>query len=246
MFTFFSKKNFIVDFLEGMTDIHCHILPAIDDGSKDEEMSLEMLGMYLNLGYTGLVATPHIMKGFYENSSTSITHSLEKFRELLDKNNFQDFKVGAAAEYMLDEGFDPLTNRKDLLPISQNKVLVEMSYLQKAIYVESQLFELRKQGFEPVMAHPERYPYLTNIEEVQRFKDLGCYLQLNLLALGNHYGSHATKQAQDLLANNKYDFLATDAHHPGHLNILKKITISKKLVPHFEALANNTKESILL
>lgn len=246
MFTFFTKKNFIVDFLEGLVDIHCHILPGIDDGSKDEEMSLEMLRMYIDLGYTGLIATPHIMKGFYDNTSATIIQSLSQFQALLKNNDFEKIKVGAAAEYMLDEGFDPLTTKKELLTVSENRVLVEMSYLQKAIYVESQIFELQKQGFKPILAHPERYPYLTNIEEVQRFKNLGCSLQLNLLALGNHYGSHATKQAHELLINNKYDFFATDAHHPGHLKILKRITISKKLMPYFEALANNTKEGIIL
>ncbi len=244
MLSFFSKKHYVVDYLEGLTDMHCHILPGIDDGSKNNDMTLEMMDCYKELGYIGLIATPHIMSGFYENTSASIAKSLIAFKSLLVENGFENFKVHAAAEYMLDEGFDKLSINKDLLPIKGNKVLVEMSYFQKAIYVDSQIFDLRQQGYEPILAHPERYSYLTDMSQVLKFKDSGCYLQLNLLSLGNHYGSQAAKQAYNLLLNSKYDFMATDAHHPGHFKALKRLTISKKMLPYFEALVMNTKERI--
>lgn len=245
MFSFFSKKYFIVDYLEGLTDMHCHILPGIDDGAKDEAMSLEMLNAYKELGYTGVIATPHIMEGYYGNTSTSITESLENFKRLMVKEGFGEFHISAASEYMLDEGFDKLSEKKDLLPIKGKKVLVEMSYLQKPIFVDQQIFDLQQQGFEPILAHPERYPYLTDMAKVLRFKDHGCYLQLNLLSLGNYYGPQAAKQAFNLLLNAKYDFMGTDAHTPGHLEALKRITISKKLLPHFQMLVGNTKQGLL-
>lgn len=245
MFSFFSKKYFIVDFLEGLTDMHCHLLPGIDDGAKDEAMALEMLGLYKEMGFTGLIATPHIMQGYYNNSSASITQTLEKFKIVMSNEGFEGFKISAASEYMLDEGFDKLSENKDLLTIYANKVLVEMSYLQKPIFVDSQIFDLQQQGFEPILAHPERYPYLTNIDMVTRFKDQGCLLQLNLLSLGNHYRPQAAKQAFNLLMAGKYDFMGTDAHHPGHLNALKRITIPKKMLPYFQELVAKTKHGLL-
>lgn len=245
MFSFFSKKYFIADYLEGLVDMHCHVLPGIDDGAKDDSVSVDMLNHYKDLGYSGLIATPHIMDGYYNNSSTTVTETLKHFRDLVVEEGFEGFKVSAAAEYMLDEGFDKLSKVKDLLPIHGRKVLVEMSYLQKPIYVDSQIFDLQQQGFEPILAHPERYPYLADMSQVLNFKEKGCYLQLNMLALSKHYGSRATKQAFDLLSHGKYDFIGTDAHHPGHLRAIKQITIAKKLLPSFEALIGNTKERLL-
>lgn len=244
MFSFFSKKYFIADYLGGLTDMHCHILPGIDDGAKNEAASLEMMNLYIDLGYKGLVATPHIMEGFYGNTSTSITESLKSFKALISREGFENFETSAAAEYMLDEGFNRLSNKKDLLPIKGNKVLVEMSYLQKPIYVDSQIFDLQQQGFEPILAHPERYSYLHRMPDVLYFKKLGCALQLNLLSLGNHYGSRALHQAFELLMNGKYDFMGTDAHHSSNLSILKQITIPKRMLIYFEALVTNTKEGL--
>ena len=245
MFSFFHKKHFIVDFLEGLTDMHCHILPGIDDGAKNESIALEMLGLYIELGYKGIIATPHIMEGYYNNTGAGIKESLKNFKNVMSENGYENFHISAASEYMLDDGFDKLSEQKDLLTIKGNKVLVEMPYLQKPIFVDTQIFDLQQQGFEPILAHPERYPYLSNMEQILKFKEHGCLLQLNLLALNNHYGAQAGKQALTLLYNGKYDFLGTDAHHPEHLKSIKRITISKKLIPYFEALVEKTKTGLL-
>lgn len=245
MLSFFTKKYFIADYLEGLTDMHCHVLPGIDDGAKDDAMALEMLSQYKELGYTGLIATPHIMQGYYNNTSDSITETLDTFKILMSEKGFGEFHISAASEYMLDEGFDKLSEKKDLLPIKGNKVLVEMSYLRKPVFADSQIFDLQQRGFEPILAHPERYPYLTDMAKVVRFKEQGCYLQLNLLSLGNYYGPQAAKQAFNLLLNGKYDFMGTDAHIPGHLEALKQIKISKKFLPYFQMLVGNTKQGLL-
>lgn len=244
MFSFFRKKHFIADYLEGLTDMHCHILPGIDDGSEDNEMSLTMLNQFIDLGYTGIIATPHIMEGMYQNSSSKILRELKTFRKLIAENGFQGFSVDASAEYMLDQGFDNLLVNRDFLPITGKKILVEMSYFQQNIYVESQIFDLQQHGFEPILAHPERYPYLRQTEDVIMFQRKGCYLQLNILALSGHYGPAVYKRSIDLLAKNHYDFIGTDAHKPAHLEKLKEITISKKLIAPIEALVNTTKENM--
>ena len=245
MLSFFHKKYFIVDYLEGLTDMHCHILPGIDDGAKNETIALEMLGLYTDLGYKGVIATPHIMEGYYNNTAAGIKETLKDLESVMSENGYGDFHITAASEYMLDEGFDKLSEQKDLLTIKGNKVLVEMSYLQKSVFIDTQIFDLQQQGFEPILAHPERYPYLANMEQILKFKEHGCLLQLNLLALNNHYGAQAGRQALTLLSNGKYDFLGTDAHHPEHLKSIKRITISKKLVPNFEALVEKTKIGLL-
>lgn len=241
---FFTKKCFIADYLEGLTDMHCHVIPDIDDGAKDQEMSLKMLKQYTELGYIGLVATPHIMEGFYDNTAKRIGVKFKEFESMVKEGGFSDFRILAAAEYMMDPGFDDLIDKKEILTVVGNKVLVEMSYLQRSFGVTDQFFNLQQQGFVPILAHPERYQYLTDMYEVLKFKKKGCLLQLNLLSLGGHYGKQVSELAFDLLINGHYEFLGTDAHHPGHFQVLKNITISKKSVQHFEALVERTKENL--
>ena len=213
--------------------MHCHVLPNIDDGAKNDEMSLAMLKQYTELGFIGLIATPHIMEGFYDNTAAGI---------LAKKNGYHDFCVSVAAEYMMDRGLDDLIGKSELLPLIGKKVLVEMSFLQSSLGVSNQLFLMQQQSFIPVLAHPERYQYLTDLSKVLAFKKKGCLLQLNLLSLGGHYGKQVTHQAFSLLENGHYEFLGTDAHHPGHFQVLKQITIPKKSIQYFQALVERTKE----
>lgn len=241
MFSFFTKKYHIADYLHGLTDFHCHLLPEIDDGAQSPEVSLEMIGEYKSLGYKGVIATPHIMEDFYSNNTAIILAKLDEFQNFLSESGFTDFSVKAAAEYMMDKQFDSLVLKKDLLPLVGKKVLVEMSYLQKMIYTDSQLFELKQQGFTPILAHPERYVYLKDRTEVLDFKKKGCYLQLNLLSLSQHYGSQVQHKALDLLCNGHYDIMGTDAHNPRHLKAIKQITLTKKQLPFFEALVEKTR-----
>ena len=242
---FFTKKYFIADLLEGLIDMHCHVLPNIDDGAKDNDMALEMLKQYTELGYTGLIATPHVMEGYYDNTAAGIIENFNEFQSFIKDKGYGDFSISPAAEYMMDGGFDELTEKKEFLPIRGNKVLVEMSFLRSSFRAFDQIFYFQQQGFEPILAHPERYSYLADTSEVLAFKKKGCSLQLNLLSLGGHYGKHATQQAISLLEKGHFEFMGTDAHHPGHFTVLKRITISKRLFPFFESLVLRTKDNLM-
>lgn len=244
MFSFFQKKYFLTDYLHGLIDIHCHLLPGIDDGSKDDEMSLEMISEYQSIGYKGAIATPHVMEGLYGNNSTKIQEYTNRIKQTIKSANIEGFSIEGAAEYMLDKEFDSLIATKDLLPLFSNYVLVEMSYLQKSVFVDSQLFNLQHNGFLPILAHPERYLYLNSKEEVLEFKNRGSLLQLNLLSLSSHYGARVNGKALELLNADQYDFIGTDAHSPRHLRALKNITLPKKHVGNLENLIERMKEKL--
>lgn len=241
---FFKKKYFIADLLEGLIDMHCHVLPSIDDGAKDEIMSLDMLKQYEALGYKGIITTPHVMDGFYDNTATAIKNTFKEFQLYANENGYSNFVIATGAEYMMDTGFDELTQKKEILPIIANKVLVEMSFLRPSFKATEQIFNIQQQEFEPILAHPERYSYLNNVDKILEFKDKGCALQLNILALGGHYGKRATQHAFALLEKRHFEYVGTDAHHPGHFNILRQITIPKKLLTHFEFLVEVTKTNL--
>lgn len=241
MLSIFKKKYFLADFLEGLTDMHCHLLPGVDDGAADYTISEQMMKEYVALGYVGAIATPHIMDGLYYNDSQKLKQVLTHFTQQKSNSEFKGFKVEVAAEYMLDQGFDGLLDNRDFLPVKDKKVLIEMSYFQRNIYVETQIFNLQGLGFQPILAHPERYVYLNKPEKVLEFQTKGCDLQLNMLSLSEHYGRAVQKQSHYLLLNDHYDFMGTDAHRPDHLKKIKEITLSKKMIPAIESLAERTK-----
>jgi protein-tyrosine phosphatase len=224
MFKLFSKsssKGEKFDFSILGTDMHSHILPGIDDGSENIETSLELIRGMKALGYKKLIATPHIMWDMYRNTPDIIRKKSDDVRRAVKQAGI-DIEIDAAAEYFLDEHVEDLLKRKDpLLAVSDNKVLVEFSMAFPALNIKDVLFEMQMQGYQPIIAHPERYVYLSrNKEFYDELRDIGCLLQLNLLSLGSHYGKSVTDLAQYLLKNNFYSLAGTDLHHSGHLHDL--------------------------
>lgn len=124
---------------------------------------------------------------------------------------------------MLDDTFQQaLSSKQPLLKLHGNRILVEFSYIQKPSKVENFSFELQIAGYEPVLAHPERYMYYhKQMGFYEHLKDLGFELQLNLLSLTPYYGKEVQKVANHLLKNGMYDFACTDLHHQRHLDALK-------------------------
>jgi tyrosine-protein phosphatase YwqE len=220
----FSKSSPKVekfDFSSVKTDMHSHILPGIDDGSPDIETSLDLISGLKELGYQKLIATPHIMWDMYRNTPAIIQEKLNIVRAAVKQAGI-DIQIEAAAEYFLDEHVENLLRRKEpLLAVEGNKILVEFSMAFPAMNIKDILFEMQMQGYQPIIAHPERYTYLQrNKEFYDELRDVGCVFQLNILSLGGHYGKSVTELAQYLLKNNFYSLVGTDLHHFGHLEDL--------------------------
>ena len=203
------------------TDIHSHILPSIDDGSPDIETSLSLIEGLQKLGIKESTATPHIIGDLYRNNRETINAALEKLREALAERNI-DFKVKAAAEYMLDSYFLELLRKKTpLLTLKDDLVLTEFSYSEKPVHAEQMVFSMITEGYRPVLAHPERYAYYHNdFKQYDYLKDLGFLLQVNLLSLTGYYGKPAAKAAAYLVKNGLVSFAGTDLHHDRHMQAL--------------------------
>ena len=214
------------DFSVLNADMHSHLLPGIDDGAEDLEDSLALIKGMRELGYKKLITTPHIMWDMYKNTPEIITEKLAGVRDAV-KNAGLDVEINAAAEYFLDEHVEELLrNKEPLLTIKDNMVLTEFSMAFPSMNIKEILFEMEMQGYQPIIAHPERYVYLErNKTFYTELKDIGCLFQLNILSLGGHYGRSVTELAHYLLKNNFYNLLGTDLHHSGHLEGLQSIEI---------------------
>ncbi|WP_423998864.1 tyrosine-protein phosphatase [Maribacter sp. IgM3_T14_3] len=231
MFSFFSKKHFLIDHLDGFIDIHNHILPGIDDGSKTVEDSIELIKSFGEFGVTDFICTPHIMENYYPNTPTTINTSLSLLKNALKMSNLEHVTINAAAEHMIDSGFEKLLVDKHIMPIAKSYLLIEMSYLQASINFDSSVEKIKSAGLFPIFAHPERYAYFHNkLKSLHKIKDKGVFFQLNMLSLSNYYGKDVNKVATYLIKENLVDFIASDTHSINHLNQLKTITVNTALL----------------
>ncbi len=226
MFDFFAKHK--KPLFEGLCDIHNHLLPGIDDGSKSVGMSLKMLEKFYALGIASVLPTPHIYQDLYPNTPTSIKNAFDLLTEKTSK--IESPKVNAyAAEYMIDEVF--MKNLQSSMPsllIKDEYILVEINFFSKTTLLVEAGFTLLQHNITPILAHPERYHSILTIRQYKELKNKGVYLQLNALSLMGHYGPEVKQKAEKLLKEGLYDFVATDAHNPQHLKTLQKLRLSKK------------------
>ena len=222
---FFKKRNKDIaklDYSLLNADMHSHLLPGIDDGSPDLETSIMLIRQMKELGYKKLITTPHVLWDMYKNSNDLILEKVEVVRNKLKEEQIE-IELNAAAEYFIDDHLAEMLERKEpLLTFGNNMVLVEFSMASQPFELKSVLFEIQLQGYQPVLAHPERYLYLEqNKSFYDELKTAGYLFQLNVLSLSGYYGNSVMRLARYLAANEYYDLIGTDLHHFGHLNALK-------------------------
>lgn len=211
-------------------DMHAHLLPGIDDGSPDLATSVELVRGLAHLGYKKLIATPHILWEVYPNTPEIITGKLGELRAALREEGVE-VELDAAAEYFIDEHFEEqLRQRVPLLTLKDNLLLVEFSMVNAPLDLQQVLFEVQMAGYQPVIAHPERYVYLGRRKEFfHTLRDAGCLFQLNLLSLTPHYGSAVQELSAWLAKSGMYDFAGTDLHGTRHLDALARVASSAPL-----------------
>jgi tyrosine-protein phosphatase YwqE len=223
MFSFFRKKNNDpVDFTGLVADMHSHLVPGIDDGATDMETSLVMIRSMRELGYRKLITTPHVQWEMFKNTSEIIQEGARKVRERLAETELR-LEFRAAAEYYLDEYVDDLLEKNEpLLTISGKLVLVEFSFIRQPIDLRDKLFQLQIKGYQPIIAHPERYLYFGAHKAMyDELHDMGCVFQLNLLSLCGYYGKKQLELANYLIKKDYISLVGSDLHNQRHINILR-------------------------
>lgn len=232
MFSFFRKNAAsYTDFSFLATDFHSHLIPGIDDGSKSVEDSVNMIRGLKALGFSKIITTPHIIGDYYPNTPEIIRTGLAKVKKGL-KGAEIDIPIEAAAEYFLDDYFENLLKTDvELLSFGKKYILVEFSTFTPPNNAFDLIFQLKTRGYQPILAHPERYIYyVKQFDQLEKLKNAGCLFQVNLLSLVKHYGEAQKKLGIRLLKAGMVDFLASDLHRMGHLNQLKKVFKDRSLL----------------
>ena len=223
--------------------MHSHILPGIDDGSPDVETSVLLVRGLYDLGIRKCIATPHIIGDLYPNNNETIEAALAKLQKALVMANVP-MPVSAAAEYMLDDYFMQLLQKPEpLRTLHKNWLLTEIPYTTEPVNLPEMVFHIITGGYQPVLAHPERYLYFHhNFKDYNKLKDLGFILQVNLLSLTGYYGKKALLAAKYMLNEGLADLVGTDLHHIRHLSALqseKNLTLLNKYISNTKLFNQN-------
>jgi len=223
MFGLFKKKRekreITFNYESIMVDMHSHVLPGIDDGAKTPQDSIVLIRKMMDLGIKKIIATPHIMVDFYRNTPETIGDSLALLKAELVKENI-DIVIEAAAEHYFDETFEPRVDKGEVMTMGDNYLLFELSFINKPPNMIPVLQKMNDKGYKPILAHPERYPFL-DLEQYKSIRSWGCDFQLNTISLTGYYGKEVKKTAEMLVDNEMIEFISSDMHHERHAMALK-------------------------
>jgi tyrosine-protein phosphatase YwqE len=218
-----------------ITDVHSHLIPGIDDGSQSLDETLGMLLKFSELGYQRVITTPHVMSDQYRNTPEIILRGLEEVRAAVTEAGIP-IQVDAAAEYYLDEFLTEKVEREEILTFGDNYLLFELSFTTPPNLLDNFIFSAKTRGYNPVIAHFERYPYYFSNpqEKLSDLRNKGVMIQLNALSLTGHYGPHIRKQAEWMVDHDFVDLVGTDAHRIQHLQLLNKLFSNKYFIKLME------------
>lgn len=224
----FTKRSKITvaDIISGgYTDLHSHLLPGCDDGTKDYYEAVMLFNLLAGFGFDQFVVTPHIRNDLYNNTEQSIRFLHAEFMSVLNLGK-SNFKCYPAAEYYIDSSFLKLLRPNYFLTLPSRHLLVETSLVAAPLNITNIAYDIIECGYVPVFAHPERYSYFSGeVEVFKKLKALGCKFQLNLLSLVGYYGKKSFLQAEYLLDNDWFDFTGSDIHNVKHAMALNNVVI---------------------
>lgn len=234
-----------------IADVHCHIVPGVDDGAANMEESLAMIGHLRNLGYRRSVLTSHIHSEIYPNSQKTLEKPFLDLQEAVHQH-FPDYELYLAAEYFMDDHFEACIASNELLwfPARDENglpvrcVLFEFGFHEAPINHHQVLFDLQMAGYTPVLAHAERYPYWhRDGSEIETLRERGVWITVNAASLAGNYGPETYQVAHNLLTSGAVQMICSDAHGPRHLESIESIGRSPEVQRWIQSTAPLNREA---
>ena len=232
MFHLFKKKKYTPRpiFAPLVTDMHCHLVPRVDDGSKCLEESIECLQTLQAVGYQKVIITPHFQHPRFPNDEDDIVRRYEELRHQAADAGLTIELSGIGGEYRIDSGFAKRLEQPRFLKVTDKYVLVEFSLHQQMMGCDELIFDMQMKGYDVILAHPERYPYLGAPSiRMEQLKNQGVYFQVNVLSLGGFYGEEARRRAFTMIEEGWAEFLGTDTHNVLYAQALTDLSHNRKV-----------------
>jgi protein-tyrosine phosphatase len=194
-------------------DIHCHLLPGIDDGAKTWDESIAMARMAVADGVTAIVVTPHQLGSYGHNSGLEIRHRTQQLQQMLHEQGVA-LQVRPGADVRIEGNMLELLRRGDVLTLGDHRryVLLELPH-ELYFPIEGVLQELEGAGMQGVLSHPERNQgLLKRPQEVEELVAAGCWMQITAGSLLGTFGPGPQDMAEWMVRQGLAHFLASDAH----------------------------------
>ncbi len=236
MFDFLFRKHELLP-LPYERDIHCHIIPGVDDGSALMSMSLDYLQSLHELGLRRVVFTPHHAYPNYMNEPSDIQPLYDKLTSRLRAQATPVVCEGYSFEYRIDSTFRQMlaaSRYEDcsspLRPFLGNHLLVECPWQEPSEPVGDLIDRVRAAGYHPILAHPERYPYwaIDGHDQYKELKRRGLDFQCNLLSFAGYYGDAVRRTALWMLRQGYVNYLGSDLHNDIQLHQMQQFLRSGK------------------
>lgn len=206
--------------ISGLIDIHCHVLPGVDDGCRTLEQSIECIRQWMRHGFVGSVCTPHMGAGWYpDNNPERAKGWVESLQREVHARGL-DYKLWQGGELRLSDNVIEWMEVNGVPTLGDsNKVLVDWWGVEWPDFCDAAMAWLRERGFQPILAHPERMELGDDVlfSTLESLRAEGIWLQGNLNSLSGGEGPNAKARADRLANDHAYHLLATDSHEPSGL-----------------------------
>ncbi len=227
-----------------MFDLHCHILPGIDDGADSWEESLEMARISVDSGVRTVVATPHMSPDLHPDQVNSLVAEFE----LRLSSRGLPLKVVPGMEARLEPELPELLREGRVLPLAGRFVLLELPHFSLPVYTGDLLFRVMLAGYQVILAHPERNPrVMENPELVFEWVSRGMLVQVNSGSVLGKFGSRVRQAAESLAKAGMVHFLGSDAHGAAgrRPDLAEAVKVLERLTPRAQEIAALNGEMLL-
>lgn len=199
--------------MEAFVDIHCHLLPEVDDGAADRSTALAMARMAVEDGIHTIVCTPHQLGNYRQNRAADIRARCAQLQQWLDEQQIE-LRVLPGADVRIEEGLIELLRADEVLTLADGHrhVLLELPH---DVYfpLDGLLRDLESEGLTGILSHPERnLELLRRRDVVETLVDAGCLMQITAGSLAGTFGPQSLRYSEWMLRRGLVHFVATDAH----------------------------------
>lgn len=219
--------------MTGFVDLHCHWICEIDDGARNIDEGLDMLRALKRLGFSHVAATPHTRPGMFDNNASTLREAYLRMQACVPEGDEYP-ETSLASEHFFDDSVIRAIHAGEALPYRPGfdphessrhggAILIEFLDLPPPAILDQQLFLLKRAGYLPVIAHPERYRSVwSHPDRLLSVVEQGTVALLDTAALVGKYGRRARASAELLLEQEAYDAACSDAHRPADVELLQR------------------------
>lgn len=235
MFDFFFKKRELLP-LPYKREIHCHLIPEVDDGSQSFAFSIKALRSLQDFGVERVIFTPHHTYPRFLASVEEIQSRYEELKTLAANEGLSIECENVSYEYRVDSSLEELSNagkfgdvKSKIRPLKGKYLLIENSWRHPVSNMDEMIERLQDDGYSLILAHPERYLYYAGMHgsHYHHLQEMNVEFQCNILSFTGYYGDVAKKMVYWMLNNGYVNYLGSDMHNEQHIKLIDKFLRSK-------------------